>query len=46
MQTDRTLRLRNQARVRRLSLDEAASASVLCSHDDVELGRSRRGAPL
>lgn len=36
MQVDGPLRLANQARLRRLSLDEAGTVRIFCAHDSVE----------
>ena len=37
MEVDRTARLTNQARLRRLSVDQAKQTRIFCSHDPVEL---------
>jgi glyoxylase-like metal-dependent hydrolase (beta-lactamase superfamily II) len=39
METDRSIRLANQDRVRRLSLDQDAELRIFCSHDPVEFAR-------
>jgi glyoxylase-like metal-dependent hydrolase (beta-lactamase superfamily II) len=46
METHRAQRLRNQERVRRLSVDHAAEVRVICAHDPVELERCQAGRPL
>lgn len=45
MEADRTMRLKNQARLRQLSLDHAGGVTLFCAHDTVELERMR-GGPL
>jgi glyoxylase-like metal-dependent hydrolase (beta-lactamase superfamily II) len=46
METDRRLRLANQKRVRRLSVDRKDKVRVICAHDPVELERCQAGQPL
>jgi glyoxylase-like metal-dependent hydrolase (beta-lactamase superfamily II) len=46
MEVDRELRLANQERVRRLSLDREAAVRVICAHDAVEFERCAAGLPL
>jgi glyoxylase-like metal-dependent hydrolase (beta-lactamase superfamily II) len=46
MEVDRTARLDNQARLRRLSVEERASVSILCAHDRVEFDRAVAGQLL
>jgi glyoxylase-like metal-dependent hydrolase (beta-lactamase superfamily II) len=46
METDRQLRLANQERLRRLSVEHQADVRVFCAHDVVELERCQAGAPL
>lgn len=46
METERQLRLQNQERVRRLSVDHGSEVKVICAHDAVELERCQAGAPL
>jgi glyoxylase-like metal-dependent hydrolase (beta-lactamase superfamily II) len=46
METERALRLHNQERVRRLSVEHRADVKVICAHDAVELERCRAGQPL
>ncbi len=46
MDTDRQLRLANQERLRRLSVEHQADVRVFCAHDVVELERCQAGAPL
>ncbi|HEX8383975.1 MAG TPA: MBL fold metallo-hydrolase [Sphingomonas sp.] len=46
METHRVHRLRNQERVRRLSVDHRAEVQVICSHDPVEFHRCRAGKGL
>jgi glyoxylase-like metal-dependent hydrolase (beta-lactamase superfamily II) len=46
METDRTLRLQNLERVRRLSVDHRSEVRVFCAHDAVEFDRCRAGQPL
>lgn len=46
MDTDRDLRLANQERLRRLSVQHQADVRVFCAHDVVELERCMAGAPL
>jgi glyoxylase-like metal-dependent hydrolase (beta-lactamase superfamily II) len=46
METDRQLRLANQERLRRLSVEHQADVRVFCAHDVVELERCQSGSPL
>jgi glyoxylase-like metal-dependent hydrolase (beta-lactamase superfamily II) len=46
METDRRLRLANQQRVRRLSVEKRDQVRVICAHDPVELERCQAGRPL
>ena len=46
MEVSREQRLRNQERLRALSVEQAGRVSVLCAHDAVELERCVAGAPL
>jgi glyoxylase-like metal-dependent hydrolase (beta-lactamase superfamily II) len=46
METDRRLRLANQKRVRRLSVERRGQVRVICAHDPVELERCQVGRPL
>lgn len=46
METHREQRLRNQARVRALSVERRGEIDVICAHDPVELERCLAGAPL
>lgn len=46
MEVDRTLRLSNQERLRRLSVDAAAGVQLVCAHDPVEFERCAAGTPL
>jgi glyoxylase-like metal-dependent hydrolase (beta-lactamase superfamily II) len=46
MEVDRQLRLANQERVRRLSVEHSADVRVICAHDVVEFERCVAGAPL
>jgi glyoxylase-like metal-dependent hydrolase (beta-lactamase superfamily II) len=46
MEVDRTLRLANQERVRRLSIEHRDSVRVLCAHDPVEFEAFASGRPL
>jgi glyoxylase-like metal-dependent hydrolase (beta-lactamase superfamily II) len=46
METDRRLRIANQKRVRRLSIDRKDKVRVICAHDPVELERCQAGQPL
>jgi glyoxylase-like metal-dependent hydrolase (beta-lactamase superfamily II) len=46
METERELRLHNQERVRRLSVEHRADVKVICAHDAVELERCQAGRPL
>ena len=46
METDRTLRMANQERLRKLSVDARAGVRILCAHDPVEFERCVAGRPL
>lgn len=46
MEVDATLRLDNQARLRRLSIARAGEVAITCAHDPVEYERCRAGHPL
>lgn len=46
MEVDRELRLSNQTRLRRLSIDRAKDVTILCAHDAVEFERAVAGKPL
>jgi glyoxylase-like metal-dependent hydrolase (beta-lactamase superfamily II) len=46
METDRRLRLANQKRVRRLSVEKRDKVRVICAHDPVEFERCAAGRPL
>lgn len=46
MEADRPARLRNQARLRALSLDPGARVKIVCGHDAVELEAAAGGAAL
>ena len=46
MEVSRRLRLTNQARVRRLSIDHRSEVNVICAHDHVEFERAAAGNPL
>jgi glyoxylase-like metal-dependent hydrolase (beta-lactamase superfamily II) len=46
MDTDRQLRLANQERLRKLSVEHQSDVRVFCAHDVVELERCQAGAPL
>jgi hypothetical protein len=46
METDRRLRLANQERLRKLSVQHQSEVRIFCAHDVVELERCQRGAPL
>lgn len=46
METDRRLRLANQKRVRRLSVEKRDEVRVICAHDPVEFERCAAGRPL
>lgn len=46
METDRKLRLSNQERLRKLSVQHGGEVRVVCAHDVVELERCMAGAPL
>ena len=46
METDRRLRLANQKRVRRLSVEKKGKVRVICAHDPVEFERCAAGRPL
>ncbi len=46
MDTNRALRMENQDRLRRLSVDRAAEIKIACAHDPLEFERCRAGRPL
>src|SRR3712207_1631196 len=46
METDRQLRLGNQERLRRLSVEHRQDVRIFCAHDAVELEHCQAGAPL
>lgn len=46
MEVDRDLRMANQERVRRLSVDHQDEVRVICAHDVVEFEKASRGALL
>jgi glyoxylase-like metal-dependent hydrolase (beta-lactamase superfamily II) len=46
METDRELRLANQERLRRLSVEHRKDVRILCAHDPVEFERFAAGRPL
>ncbi len=46
MEVDRELRLTNQERLRRLSVERRDEVSILCAHDPVEFERCVAGRPL
>lgn len=46
MEVDRSQRLDNQAKLRRLSLGRAAGVRMICAHDPVEFERCAAGRPL
>lgn len=46
MEVDREARLRNQARLRDLSLDRDAGVRMICAHDVVEYAACASGGPL
>jgi glyoxylase-like metal-dependent hydrolase (beta-lactamase superfamily II) len=46
MEVDRTQRMTNQDRLRRLSVERAGEVKIVCAHDVVELERCVAGAPL
>jgi glyoxylase-like metal-dependent hydrolase (beta-lactamase superfamily II) len=46
METERDLRLANQERLRRLSVERKAELRIICAHDPVELERCQAGRPL
>ena len=46
MEVDRTARMTNQERLRRLSVERAGEVKIVCAHDVVELERCVAGAPL
>jgi hypothetical protein len=46
METDRKLRLANQERLRRLSVEHRGNVRVFCAHDVVEFEKCTAGAPL
>ena len=43
MEVDRTARIHNQERLRRLSLDASAGVRMVCAHDAAELARCQSG---
>lgn len=45
MEADRRMRLKNQARLRQLSVERAGEVTLFCAHDVIELERMR-GGPL
>jgi glyoxylase-like metal-dependent hydrolase (beta-lactamase superfamily II) len=45
MEVDRTRRLANQHRLRKLSLDREAAVRIFCAHDPVELEEMCKGGP-
>jgi glyoxylase-like metal-dependent hydrolase (beta-lactamase superfamily II) len=46
MEVDRDLRMTNQERLRRLSVEKRNELRILCAHDPVEFERAVAGAPL
>lgn len=46
MEVDRTARLENQQRLRRLSLEQGPGVRLICAHDTVEFEACAAGAPL
>ncbi|SFR97043.1 MBL fold metallo-hydrolase [Sphingomonas jatrophae] len=46
MEVSRTLRMTNQERLRRLSVEHRGELTVLCAHDPVEFERAAAGRPL
>ena len=46
METERELRLANQERLRRLSVEHRKDVRILCAHDPVEFERFAAGRPL
>lgn len=46
MEIDRAARLKNQARLRSLSLEHGAEVRLICAHDPVEFERCAAGQPL
>ena len=46
MEVDRTQRMTNQERLRRLSVERAGEVRIVCAHDVVELERCVAGTPL
>jgi glyoxylase-like metal-dependent hydrolase (beta-lactamase superfamily II) len=46
METDRTLRLTNQERLRRLSVEQRGDVRILCAHDPVEFEHCVAGRPF
>jgi glyoxylase-like metal-dependent hydrolase (beta-lactamase superfamily II) len=46
MEVSREQRLSNQARLRALSIEEAARIDIICAHDALELDRCVAGAPF
>jgi hypothetical protein len=45
-EVDRSRRLMNQDRLRRLSVERADEVKIVCAHDAVELERCVAGMPL
>ncbi len=46
MEVDASNRMRNQERLRRLSIERRSQVSIACAHDAVELERCQAGRPL
>ena len=46
MEVDATSRMRNQERLRVLSIERRGEVTVTCTHDPVELERCQAGRPL
>lgn len=46
MEADATNRMRNQERLRRLSIEERGRVTIACAHDAVELAHCQAGTPL
>lgn len=46
MEVDRTRRMANQERLRRLSVERAGEVTLICAHDPVEFEACAAGAPL
>lgn len=46
MEADARSRIDNQARLRRLSIEQRGHVTVTCTHDPVELARAQAGDPL